>query len=98
MGNLRDRPAAIQERPFVMPATSLAPPLVVTRQVFVLERLGDVDRLLDRIRDALGGAGVLEVPGVADQHPPWTVTATEETTHHGLRNHDQVRDPPRVRD
>jgi hypothetical protein len=56
------------------------------------ERLGDVDRLLDRVADPLRRARVLEVGRIAEQRPAGPRRPAEEAPHQRLGRHDDVGD------
>ena len=59
------------------------------KQVATAEQVqGDVLGLRERIADALARAGVLEVPGVADQRPSRPGGGAVVATHHRLRGTD----------
>lgn len=62
--------------------TDRIPPLLVLRQRGVgpgVDRAGERLRISQRVRDAMRGQRVLEVPGVSDEGPAGAVGPPEET-------------------
>jgi len=78
----------------VLAGAFVAPGLVAVEALAGEEFARHVEGLLDRVGDALGGRGVLEVAGVADQRPAGAGALAEEAAQHRLGGDADAADLP----